>query len=412
MATTRKSTTQRRQPARPSRGARTVARGGRRPELSQSRASERDVFDRYLAELQDLPLLDAREEVALAREIERLVIAHWSALLSYAPARASLFSSVQATPDVSPQLAAMARSQARSKVIDVGRTARRLRRLDRDCEALMAAHTAVQEAFGQTARAARYLERVARARDAQLRAKNHFVAANLRLVIALARRYDGNLIPFSDLVQEGNFGLMHAVDRYDHRRGFRFSTYAAWWIRHALNRALSNQGRMIRVPVHALDEMARIKRAIAASQNTTGIEPSEQELVASTGMSTEKLASLRTHVGAAVPASLDRSLGDDPNHTLHDMLPANDASDPGQDIDLDRWRTELLELLGDLSSIEATTLRLRFGLDGTEELSLREIGGKYNLSRERIRQIQEEALDKLRDAMRRKRRAHDEHLAA
>jgi RNA polymerase primary sigma factor len=412
VAALRKSIIQGGRRARSGRGARTADRGAPRAKPARLAARERDAFDRYLTELQDLRLLDAREEVALAIEIERLVIAHWSALLSYAPARATVLSAVEAAPVVSPQLAAFARSQARSQALDVARASRTLRRLDRDCEALMAADAAVQAAFADTARASRYLVRVARARRAQERAKERFVAANLRLVIALARRYDGSLMPFADLVQEGNLGLMRAVERFDHRRGFRFSTYAAWWIRHALNRALSNQGRMVRVPVHALDDMARLRRTIATSHSATGVEPGQQELAAGMGMSVEKLALLQTHVGAGVPLSLDKGVGEDRTQTLHDLLPANDASDPDQEIDLGRWRAELCELLSGLSSIEATTLRLRFGLEGAEELTLREIGEKYNLSRERMRQIQEEALDKLRLAVRRKQRAHDENRAA
>jgi RNA polymerase primary sigma factor len=371
-----------------------------------------EPVDRYLGELQGLPLLDASEERALAREIERLVIAHWSVLLSYAPARAAVLSAVEAAPEVRACIAPLCRVRVPVKASDVARVARKLRPLDRDCEALTVASAAVQDAFAQSAGAARYLERLARARDAQLQAKARFVTSNLRLVIAIARRYDVSLMPLSDLIQEGNLGLMRAVERFDYRRGFRFSTYAAWWIRHALNRGLSDKARTVRVPVHALDDVARIKRAIAASQKATGCLPSDEDLAAATGMAAEKLSLLRAYAGTPEPVSLDKTFGEDRERTLYDVLPANDASDPDQDIDLDRWRSELSELLKGLSSIEATTLRLRFGLDGADEISLREIGAKYNLSRERIRQIQVEALGKLRDALRRKQRQRDASLAA
>ena len=375
-------------------------------------AGGRGAFDRYLAELHDLPLLNAKEEIALATEIERLVVAHWRVLLSYAPARGVALSAVVATPGASAPLAALARRHARSKGIEPAQLARSLRRLDRDCEALMAADAAVQEALAEASTAGRYLERLARARDAQLQAKGRFIQANLRLVIALTRRYDRSLMPLSDLIQEGNLGLIRAVERFDYRRGFRFSTYAAWWIRHALNRALSNKSRMVRLPVHAFDDVARIKRAIAASQNATGEVPSECDLAAETGMSVDKLALLRAHAQAVEPISLDKTFGDDGDRSLHDVLCTNDASDVEQEIDLERWRAELNELLRGLSSIEAATLRLRFGLDGAEELTLREIGEKYNLSRERMRQIQEAALVKLRDTMRRKQRPHDDEILA
>jgi RNA polymerase primary sigma factor len=219
-------------------------------------------------------------------------------------------------------------------------------------------------------------------------------------------------MPMSDLIQEGNLGLMRAVERFDYRRGFRFSTYAAWWIRHALNRGLSNKARLVRLPAHAVDDVFRIKQAISASQDGTGPVLNEQDLAVATGMSEEKVSLLRAYAGSPEPVSLDKAFGDDRERTLHDVLPANDATDPDQAIDLEHWRAGLSELLKGLSPIEAATLRLRFGLDGAEEISLREIGVMYNLSRERIRQIQVEALEKLREALQRRRRRHDANLAA
>lgn len=376
-------------------------------------ASNRDAFDRYLSSLHGLPLLSADEEIALAAEIERLVLAHWRALLSYAPARAVALSSIVAAPSAAAPLVALARKHAHAKTIDAVALSRKLRRLDRDSELLMAADAAVREAFADSARARRFLERLAVARAAQLHAKGRFVTANLRLVVTLARRYDRNLMSIADLIQEGNLGLIRAVERFDHRRGFRFSTYAAWWIRHALNRALSNKGRMVRLPVHALDDVGRIRRAIAASQSANGAMPNERELAAATGMAEDKVALLRAHVQATEPISLDKSLGEDRDRTLHDVLAESSTADPDQEIDQERWRSELSGLLRGLTSIEATTLRLRFGLDGDEELTLREIGLKYNLSRERIRQIQRDALAKLREELQRKQRPNDsEHLAA
>jgi RNA polymerase primary sigma factor len=165
---------------------------------------------------------------------------------------------------------------------------------------------------------------------------------------------------------------------------------------------------MVRVPVHTLDDVARMKRAIAATQGATGEPPSSEKLAIDTGMSEEKLTLLRVQARAGEPVSLDKSLGDDREQTLHDIIPAENGADLDHAIDMTQWREELTELLSGLSSIEATTLRLRFGLDGAEERTLRDIGGKYNLSRERIRQIQEEALGKLRTAVRRRQCPHDE----
>jgi len=397
-------------PARLAAGARasSLTKGDAIATPKRTPAGGQDSFDRYMHEVQGLALLSAKEEIALASDIERLVLAHWRTLLSYAPARDVVAAAIRSTPDLTEPLAGQAKLIARSEAGDAAGVAKRLRPLDKDSETLMAADAAVQEAFAETGRAQPYLARVARARAAQLEAKGRFVASNLRLVIALARRYDGNMMPMADLIQEGNLGLIRAVERFDHRRGFRFSTYASWWIRHALNRGLSNKGRMVRVPVHTLHDVARMKRAIAAGQGATGATPSMQTLSAETGMSEEKLALLRTQERATgYPLSLDKSLGDDREQTLHDVLPADNAADLDQAIDLSHWREELDDLLSGLSSIEATTLRLRFGFDGTDEHTLSDIGGRYNLSRERIRQIQEVALGKLRDAVRRRRRPHD-----
>lgn len=392
---------------------------------SQSLVPARDALDRYLSGLHALPLLDAQQEIALAREIEALVTAHWHALLSYRPAFDALATVIHDTLGASGMralapLRRLARSpvqgsRARSRGAsdqrrwskDGAAAARRLRSLGTDSAVLGAADAAVQDAFAGESRARAYLERVARARDAQLRAKSRFVTANLRLVIAVARRYDRGLMPLADLIQEGNCGLMRAVERFDHRRGFRFSTYATWWIRHHVTRALADKARLVRIPVHALDDMSRVARAINMSKAQSGGTPSLEQLASETGISREKLTLLDTRARIAEPVSLDRNLAVDGERTLHDVLPTSDQPDPADAIDLDTWREVLEQLLGELSGIEATTLRLRFGLDGNEELTLREIGTKYNLSRERIRQIQEVALAKLRDALAQRRRDHD-----
>jgi len=255
---------------------------------------------------------------------------------------------------------------------------------------------------------------VARAKNAQQEAKNRFVAANLRLVILMARRYGRGGLPLEDLIQEGNLGLMRAVERFDHRRGYRFSTYASWWIRHSLNRALSDKARLIRLPVHVLEDMSRVARVRSEISGRTGVAPNTAELAVELCMSEDKLQDLKA-AGAVTgrPVSLDRSMGDEREQTLHDMLPAPEQTDPVEGLDFSSSSEQLHELLGELTPFEAAILRYRFGLDGGEELTLREIGTKYNLSRERIRQIQEEALAKLRRAFKRARAAGDsDNLAA
>jgi RNA polymerase primary sigma factor len=373
-----------------------------------------EALERYFRELEGLPLLDAKQERALAAEIEELEVAHWRAILSYRPAAAVVGDAVEPRlPRRASKLDAL-RKASRAGGNDARRTrtveaaARQLRELDMDRSAVAAAGEAVRAAFASDRRAQRYLSRVSQAREAHQQAKRRFITANLRLVIAMARRYDPSLLPLADLIQEGNLGLMRAVERYDHRRGFRFSTYAAWWIRHAVNRALSDKARLVRVPVHALDALAQVARASSAIASRTGATPSLAELAVETGMSEDKLELLGVEGLVKHPLSLDRSLGDEREQTLHDVLRDPDQGDPDQGLDQARWCAEVGQLLRVLTPIESAILRFRYGLDDGEELTLREIGDKYNLSRERIRQLQQEALTKLRRTLRQSRGASED----
>ena len=228
----------------------------------------------------------------------------------------------------------------------------------------------------------------------------------------MVRRFDRGLLPLADLIQEGNLGLMRAVEGFDYRRGYRFSTYAAWWIRHGVNRALSDKARLVRVPVHALDDLSRVARASRAGLTRTGAAPSVAELASETGMSEAKVALLRAQGLTRQPVSLDASLGAEREQTLHDVLGQVESPDPDQALDLTHWQHLLEKLLRELTPIEEAIVRFRFGLDGGEELKLREIGAKYNLSRERIRQLQEDALRKLRAGVRRRLRVGDESAVA
>jgi RNA polymerase primary sigma factor len=374
-----------------------------------------DGLERYFSDLQGLPLLNAAQELALAREIERLELEHWAALLGHRPA---LDTVARAVESLLPQAAAKLtplRKLARTRRAThenrreprwtraVASAAQRLRQVDFTRAALKAADAAVRAAFASDGRARAYLARVARADQVEQRAKGRFVAANLRLVIAMARRHERSLLPLSDLIQEGNIGLMRAVERFDYRRGYRFSTYASWWIRHSLNRALSDKARLVRVPVHALDDMTRLARVRSAAMAMTGVAPSQEQLAEQLGMAPAKLDLLQTEALMAHAVSLDRPLGVEREQTLHDLLPAAEQHDPVEGLDQSAWSDGLDGLLGSLTSMEAAILRYRFGLGGGEELTLREIGLKYNLSRERIRQIQGDALAKLRQTLRRNR---------
>jgi len=229
------------------------------------------------------------------------------------------------------------------------------------------------------------------AKRALKRGKERLVVGNLRLVVLFARKYLGRGVPLLDLVQEGNLGLMRAADKFDHRRGFRFSTYASWWIKQALQRALLD--RTLRLPVHVADDRRRIGKVRGAFLTQHRREPTAEEIAALSGLGRDRVENILTL--PTQPASLDTPMGEDGDATLADLVPG-DSEAPDAAVALRALGSHLGTLMEALSSREQQVLHMRFGLGGAREHTLEEVGRELTLTRERIRQIERAALDKLR----------------
>lgn len=226
------------------------------------------------------------------------------------------------------------------------------------------------------------------------RAREHMIRANLRLCVKIARDYEHHGVPLLDLVNEGNIGLMKAVDYFDPTKGAKFSTYSSWWIKQAIKRAVANQSRTIRIPIHLRDRIAHFWRTHTRLHDELGREPSDEEIADEMGLPLNRIKKMRRAMLSTI--SLDAQLGDDDSSTVSEVVADERSSTAYQDLD-QRTRTDLVrELLDRLNDRELTILRERFGLDGGSEQTLEEVGDMFNLTRERIRQLQNIALAKLR----------------
>lgn len=250
------------------------------------------------------------------------------------------------------------------------------------------------EARGPTVESA--LRSVARAREQLVAAKARLIRGNLRLVMAIAKRYVNQGLQFEDLVQEGNLGLMRAVDKFDYKRGYKFSTYGAWWIRQGITRAITDQSRSIRIPVHMRDLQAKVSQARQRATQELGRAPSPEELARVLALSAAQLELVQTL--PPEPLSLDAPLGDADDTSLFDVLGDPNGDDPTRNLIESARRTEALRILAALSAREREVICLRFGIGHKEAHTLQEIGEKLSVTRERIRQIESQALKKLQQA--------------
>ncbi|MBF2099118.1 MAG: RNA polymerase sigma factor SigC [Gloeomargaritaceae cyanobacterium C42_A2020_066] len=341
----------------------------------------------YLQEIGRIPLLSRDEEVSKAQHVQRYM--HLLALREAAPADTPLGQYarlLQMRDQLTSQLGYPPSLEVWSQAVDV--------EPDDLEDAVAAGRQAWAEQANLSLDALRHQERIGQ------RARDQMIEANLRLVVSVAKKYQNRGLEFLDLIQEGSLGLERAVEKFDPTKGYRFSTYAYWWIRQGITRAIATQSRSIRLPVHIIEKLNRIKKAQRQIAQTCGHTPSLAEIAAELDMDRDQVRELLARVPRAV--SLETRVGKDRDTELGDLL-EDEGSTPEEHLLMESLHADLQEMLADLTHRERDVVAMRYGLHDGHSYSLAEIGRALNLSRERVRQIESKALQKLRQPKRRNR---------
>jgi RNA polymerase primary sigma factor len=388
------------------------------PEAEPAAVTSHDPLELHFRSMTAFRLLTREEEHALARRLEKADLSLVRGLLAAPEGRAALLDVSRALRDKETRVEDVERNPSEGLIERIESVVARahsfavksksrpkahgLRLHPRAVRPMVRELTELSARQPRNARLRRVLRGVDAARREADQVTTELVQSNLRIVVTFARRYRG--MPLVDLIQEGNLGLLRAVDKFDHRRGLRFSTYAAWWIRHALGRALADQSKMIRLPVHLTGAVQRVRRAQDRLQRETGQLPTVDELATRTGLPVEQVR--RALDVVAQPVSLETPVGTASGEgaaELGDFVVDHSAPAADDLVAENQLKIETKALLSELPEREAEIIRLRFGLNGGAQRTLEEIGVRLSLSRERARQLERDALKKLRVASEKRR---------